>query len=39
MKLEKLTPAHVKQAVAIYMDHAWPDGAKGASLTARQTVI
>lgn len=34
MKLEKLTPAHVKQAVAIYMDHAWPDGAKGASLMA-----
>lgn len=34
MKLEKLTPAHVKQAVAIYLDHAWPEGPKGASLQA-----
>lgn len=29
MKLERMTPAHVKQAVAIYLDHAWPDGPKG----------
>ena len=34
MKLERLTPAHVKQAVAIYMDHAWPGGVKGASSIA-----
>ena len=38
MKLEKLTPAHVKQAVAIYMEHAWPGGAKGASLTTVKNV-
>lgn len=30
MKLEKLTPAHVKQAVAIYLEHAWPQGPRGA---------
>lgn len=30
MKLAKLTPAHVRQAVAIYVDHAWPDGVEGA---------
>lgn len=34
MKLEKFTPAHVKQAVAIYLEHAWPEGPKGASLQA-----
>jgi CheY-like chemotaxis protein len=27
MRLENLTPAHVRRAVAIYVDHAWPDGA------------
>jgi len=27
MRLENLTPAHVRRAVAIYLDHAWPDGA------------
>lgn len=30
MKLAQLTPAHVRQAVAIYVDHAWPNGVKGA---------
>jgi CheY-like chemotaxis protein len=27
MRLEQLTPAHVRRAVQIYLDHAWPDGA------------
>jgi CheY-like chemotaxis protein len=27
MRLEHLTPAHVRRAVAIYMQHAWPAGA------------
>ncbi|QDV07077.1 Response regulator PleD [Planctomycetes bacterium Poly30] len=30
MKLAQLTPAHVRQAVAIYVDHAWPEGVVGA---------
>lgn len=38
MKLEKMTPAHVKQAVAIYVDHAWPDGPKGAPRDAATLV-
>ncbi|MEM8713890.1 MAG: response regulator [Planctomycetota bacterium] len=32
MKLAQLTPAHVRQAVAIYVDHAWPEGVEGAPL-------
>lgn len=38
MKLEKLTPAHVKQAVAIYLDHAWPEGAQGAPRAVADSV-
>ena len=30
MKLSQLTPAHVRQAIAIYVDRAWPDGITGA---------
>ncbi len=26
MRLDRLTPAHVRRAVAIYMQHAWPPG-------------
>lgn len=29
MRLDRLTPAHVRRAVAIYMEHAWPEGAEG----------
>lgn len=29
LKLHQLTPSHVKQAVAIYAGHAWPEGPKG----------
>ncbi len=39
MKLEKLTPAHVKQAVAIYVEHAWPDGPKGAAKTTLDDIF
>ncbi|MEM1451568.1 MAG: response regulator [Planctomycetota bacterium] len=38
MKLNKLTPAHVKQAVAIYVDHAWPTGPTGQPLAKRDAV-
>ena len=38
MRLERLTPAHVKQAVAIYLDHAWPDGPLGKSRAAADSV-
>lgn len=27
MRLEHMTPAHVRRAVGIYLAHAWPDGA------------
>jgi len=30
MRLDRLTPAHVRRAVAIYMAHAWPEGSDGA---------
>ena len=29
MKLSDLTPAHVKQATSIFVEHAWPGGATG----------
>jgi len=29
MKLSDLTPAHVKQAVSIFVEHAWPGGPTG----------
>ena len=29
MKLSDLTPAHVKQAVSIFVEHAWPGGPPG----------
>ena len=29
MRLDRLTPAHVRRAVAIYMAHAWPEGSDG----------
>ena len=44
MKLAQLTPAHVRLAIAIYVEHAWPDGASGPaaetlkSLAERQTL-
>ena len=38
MKFDKITPAHVKQAVAIYIDHAWPEGAKGGPLATLKSV-
>ena len=31
MRLSDLTPAHVKQASAIYVEHAWPGGPEGAA--------
>lgn len=30
MRLSQLTPAHVRQAIAIYVEHAWPGGIAGA---------
>ena len=30
MRLSSLTPAHVRQAIAIYVDHGWPMGISGA---------
>ncbi|MEL6432077.1 MAG: hypothetical protein AAFR54_23130, partial [Planctomycetota bacterium] len=38
MKLERLTPAHVKQAVSIYLDHAWPDGPRGGPRAVAESV-
>ena len=29
MRLSDLTPSHVKQATAIFVEHAWPDGPQG----------
>lgn len=29
MRLDRLTPAHVRRAVQLYLDHAWPPGAPG----------
>jgi len=29
MRLDRLTPAHIRRAVQIYLDHAWPPGSSG----------
>lgn len=29
MRLDRLTPAHVRRALAIYLEHAWPAGVEG----------
>ena len=39
MKLNQLTPAHVKQAVSIYIEHAWPSGPTGQPRAKVEAVI